>query len=57
VPNQHRNPTLSWHPPVELSRWARSEAVRRGVALKVILDEALADLRAKFEQADKEAKS
>lgn len=50
MPNQHKNPTLCWHPPAELSAWARAEAERRGVALKVILDEALARYRKHVEQ-------
>jgi hypothetical protein len=54
MPNQHKAPMLGWHPPAELSGWARAEAKRRGVALKVILDEALSRYR---EQAEKEAKS
>jgi hypothetical protein len=45
VPNQHKNPFLGWNPPAELSAWARSEAARRSVALKVILDEALSRYR------------
>jgi hypothetical protein len=47
MPNQHKNPMLGWRPPAELSAWARAEAKRRGVDLKVILDEALAEYRAK----------
>ena len=46
MPNQHKNPMLGWRPPAELSAWARAEAERRGVPLKVILDEALAEYRA-----------
>jgi hypothetical protein len=41
MPNQHKNPMLGWHPPAGLSAWARAEAERRGVPLRVILDEAL----------------
>lgn len=41
MPNKHKTPMLGWHPPAELAAWARAEAERRGVALKVILDEAL----------------
>ena len=26
---RHKSPTLSWHPPAELSPWARAEAERR----------------------------
>ena len=50
MPNKHANPTLCWHPPAELSAWARAEAERRGVALKVILDEARALYRKEVEQ-------
>lgn len=46
MPNQHKTPMLGWHPPAELSAWARAEAERRGVPLKVILNEALAEYRA-----------
>ena len=45
MPNQHKNPMLGWRPPAELSAWVRAEAERRGVALKVILDEALTAYR------------
>jgi hypothetical protein len=46
MPNQHKNPMLGWRPPAELSAWARAEAERRDVHLKVILDEALEAYRA-----------
>ena len=42
---KNRNPMLGWHPPAELSAWARAEAQRRGVRLSVILTEALSRLR------------
>jgi histidinol-phosphate/aromatic aminotransferase/cobyric acid decarboxylase-like protein len=45
VPNQPKNPMLGWRPPAELSAWARAEAARRGVGLKVVLDEALSEYR------------
>lgn len=54
MPNQPKNPMLGWRPPAELSGWARAEAKRRDVALKVILDEALSLYR---EQTEKERKS
>lgn len=41
MPNQHATPMLGWHPPAELGAWARAEAERRAVPLKVVLDEAL----------------
>jgi hypothetical protein len=43
----HKNPFLGWNPPAEDSAWARAEAERRGVALSVILTEALGEYRAK----------
>jgi hypothetical protein len=49
MPNVHKNPMLGWRPPAGLSAWARAEAQRRGVDLKVILDEALAEYRARRE--------
>ena len=52
MPSQHKNPTLCWHPPAELSAWARAEAERRDVALKVILDEALSRYHKQVEQQD-----
>jgi hypothetical protein len=45
MPNQHKNPLLGWRPPAELSAWARAEAKRRDVPLKVILNEALTAYR------------
>lgn len=36
---------LGWHPPAELSAWARAEAERRNTPLSVILTEALAEYR------------
>jgi hypothetical protein len=52
MPNQHKVKALSWHPEsAELAAWARSEAERRGVALKVILDEALTRYREQAEEA------
>lgn len=54
MPNQHKVKGFSWHPrSPELAAWARAEAKRRGVYLKVVLDEALALYR---EQAEKEEK-
>lgn len=45
VPNKPKNPMLGWRPPAALSTWARDEAARRSVPLKVILDEALNEYR------------
>jgi len=53
MPNQHKTPLLGWHPEsAELAAWARAEAKRRDVDLKVILDEALAEYRRKVEQQE-----
>jgi hypothetical protein len=49
MPNKHKTPMLGWHPPAELSAWARAEAEHRGVSLKVVLDEALARYREHIE--------
>jgi hypothetical protein len=46
MPDRHASPMLGWHPPAELSAWARQEAAKRGVRLSVILTEALSRLRA-----------
>lgn len=59
MPNQHKAKGLSWHPTsAEDSAWVRAEAERRGGrtkgALARLLDEALADLRAKHEQTEKD---
>jgi hypothetical protein len=55
MPNKHKTPLLGWHPTsAEDAAWVRAEADRRGGrgkgALTRLLDEALADLRAKHEQ-------
>jgi len=54
MPNQHKTPLLGWHPPADLGAWLRDQAKRRGVALKVILNEAAALYR---EHTEKEEKS
>jgi hypothetical protein len=57
MPNKHANPMLGWHPPAELSAWARAEAARRGeaegrnVPYGEILTEALAEKRERTEAA------
>ena len=45
MPGKNKTPLLGWHPPAELSAWARAEAKRRDVPLARILDEALAAYR------------
>jgi hypothetical protein len=53
MPNQHKVKALSWHPEsAELAAWARAVAKRRGVALKVILDEALTRYRERTEKEE-----
>jgi hypothetical protein len=46
MPNQHKTKLLGWHPTsAEDSAWVRTEAERRGVDLKVVLDEMLREFR------------
>lgn len=45
MPNQHKTPLLGWHPPAELSAWAREEAELRGITLSSLLTEALEAFR------------
>jgi len=53
MPNQHKTPLLGWHPSsAEDAAWIRAEAERRGVDLKVVLDEAIAEYRAGRERRD-----
>jgi hypothetical protein len=54
---EHKTPLLGWHPKsAEDSAWVRAEAERKGGrdkgALARLLDEALADLRAKLERQE-----
>ena len=53
--NRHKSPMLGWHPPAELSAWARAEAAKRGVRLSVILTEALSRLRSQLSPDPREA--
>lgn len=60
MPGKNKVPLLGWHPTsAEDAAWVRAEAERRGGrpkgALARLLDEALADLRAKHEQSAREA--
>jgi predicted GIY-YIG superfamily endonuclease len=45
----NRNPLVGWHPPAELSEWARSEASRQGRRLSDLLTDALRDYRFRLE--------
>ena len=46
MPNQHKTKLLGWNPTsAEDSAWVRAEAGRRGVDLKVVLDEMLSEYR------------
>jgi len=47
---------IGWHPPAELSAWARAEAQRRNVTVSVVLTEALQRLRAEFESIAEDAR-
>ena len=51
MPSRHRSPLLGWHPPAELSAWARDEAERRGVRLSALLTEALERYRVFLESS------
>jgi hypothetical protein len=55
MPSKHKTSLLGWHPTsAEDAAWVRDEAERQGGratgALRRLLDEALADLRAKYSQ-------
>jgi hypothetical protein len=47
MPGKNKHPMLGWHPPAELSAWARDEAERRGGKgeLSNLLTEALGERR------------
>jgi hypothetical protein len=51
MPNKHKNPMLGWHPKsAELGVWVRAEAERRGVPYKEIIEEAVAQYRARLSE-------
>jgi hypothetical protein len=52
VTDYHTRPVLSARIDGDLKAWALAEAKRPGLTLGAVLDEALADLRAKREQVD-----
>jgi hypothetical protein len=45
MPGKNLNPMLGWHPPAELSAWVRAEALRRGVPISTVLNEAITEKR------------
>ena len=50
MPNQHKTQLLGWNPTsAEDAAWIRAEAKRLGVDLKVLLDQALREFRARHE--------
>jgi hypothetical protein len=53
MPNQHKHPMLACHPDDgELGDWVRAEAKRRGVALKVIIEQALREFRQREQEGE-----
>lgn len=55
MPNQHKNPGISWHPSdPTLKPWIKAEAERRETTDKTILDEGMGEYRARREQAPAE---
>jgi hypothetical protein len=54
--DRHKHSGLSWHPPGELSAWARAEAKRRSVKLSALLTEALTEYRERQNGAHAEPK-
>lgn len=57
MPGKNKEPLLGWHPPAELSAWARAEAERQGVTLSEVLTEALKNYRALCEAMDRMQKT
>jgi hypothetical protein len=55
MPNQHKNPGISWHSDdPTLKPWIKAEADRRGLTDKALLDEMAAEYRARRETAPAE---
>lgn len=55
MPNQHKTKLLGWNPTsAEDAAWIRAEAKRLGVGLKVLLDQALREFRARREGEGRE---
>ena len=56
MPNKHAVKLLGWHPSsAEDAEWVRTYARKRGVALKVVLDEMLARYRRAAEETPEAA--
>jgi len=54
MPNAHKNPSINWHSDDPTAKpWVTAEAGRRGITEKALLDEALAEYRARCELAGK----
>jgi hypothetical protein len=52
VPNQHKTRMLPCHPDdPAIGEWVRAEAKRRGVPLKVVIEEALSEKRQRQEES------
>lgn len=50
MPNQHKNALIGWNPSdPTLKPWVESEASRRGITRKDLLDEMAAEYREKHE--------
>jgi hypothetical protein len=54
MPNQHKNPSISWHPSdPDLKPRIEAEAAQRGITLRELLDEVLAGWFARLDEADR----
>jgi hypothetical protein len=52
MPNKHKNPTIVWHSAdPTLKPWIEQEAARLGITQRQLLDEALAEFRARRAQS------
>lgn len=55
MPNQHKNALIGWNPSdPTLKPWVESEASRRGITRKDLLDEMAAEYREKHDPDPKE---
>ncbi len=58
MPGQHKTKLLGWHPSsAEDAAWVRAEAARRGVKLRELLDQMLAEFRARTAVSTKPCRS